>query len=130
MSILSHTAKTELKDAKNEIKDASTDISQEFKSFVADIETMIKETASLSGDDLARAQIKINQRILSAKQHINRAANSIAHQAVEQTRKAAVRTNEYVHEQPWAVIGTGALVSFVLGLLLGNSHHREDRSAK
>lgn len=129
MSILSHTAKAELKDAKNDIKEASTEIAQEFKSFVADIESMIKETASLHGDDLARAQIKINQRILSAKQHISKAGSSIAHQAAEQTRKAAVRTNEYVHEQPWAVIGTGALVSFVLGLLLG-SGHREEISTK
>lgn len=129
MSILPHTAKAELKEAKNDIKETSTDVAHEFKSFVADIENMIKETASLKGDDLARAQIKINQRIISAKQHIQRAGGSIAHQAVEQTRKAAVRTNEYVHEQPWAVIGTGAVVSFVLGLLLG-SGHRAERSAK
>lgn len=129
MSILSHTAKADLNKGKEEIKEASADISQEFKTFVADVESMIKETASLTGDDLARAQIKLNQRIVAAKQHINKAGHSIAHQAAEQTRKAAVRTNEYVHEQPWAVIGTGAVVSFVLGLLLGSSH-RDNRSAK
>lgn len=103
--------------------DASIDIVHEFKSFVSDIETMVKETASLTGDELAQAKIKINQRIMAAKQCINNASDTMAQQAWS----AGIRTNEYAHEEPWAVIGTSAFVSFVLGLLLGNRH---EKSAK
>jgi ElaB/YqjD/DUF883 family membrane-anchored ribosome-binding protein len=123
MSILSHTVKTEPGNSKDKIHQASTDIAHEFKSFVADIESLIKETASLTGDDLAQAKIKINHRINAAKHHINAASGTM----LDQARKTAVRTNEYVHEKPWAIIGTGALVSFVLGMLLG---HRDENSAK
>lgn len=123
MSILSHTAKTESSNSKDKIHEASIDIAHEFKSFVSDIESLVKETASLTGDDLAQAKIKINQRINAAKHRINNASDTMLAQA----RKTAVRTNEYVHEKPWAIIGTSALVSFVLGMLLG---HRDGNSAK
>lgn len=119
----------DLSDKHNSMKEASMDIAHEFKNFVSDVENLIKETASLTGDDLARAQLKFNQRISAAKAQITKASSTIATQATDQARKAAVRTNEYVHEQPWAVIGTSTLVSFVLGLLLGNGH-REERSTK
>jgi len=123
MSILSHTAKTEPGNSKDKIHEASADIANEFKSFVSDIESLIKETASLTGDDLAQAKIKINQRINAAKHRISNASDTMLNQA----RKTAVRTNEYVHEKPWAIIGTSALVSFVLGMLLG---HRDGNTGK
>lgn len=123
MSILSHTAKKEVGISKDKIHEASTDITNEFKNFVSDIENLVKETASLTGDDLAQVKIKINQRINAAKHRINSAGETMLTQA----RKTAARTNEYVHEKPWAIIGTSAVVSFVLGMLLG---HRDESSAK
>jgi len=123
MSILSHTAKTETGNTKDKIHEASVDITNEFKSFVSDIERLVKETASLTGDDLAQAKIKINQRINAAKHRISSASDTVLAQA----QKTAARTNEYVHEKPWAIIGTSAVVSFVLGMLLG---HRDENSAK
>lgn len=122
MSILSRTVKTE-PSSKDKIHEASIDIANEFKSFVSDIESLLKETASLTGDDLAQAKIKLNQRISTAKQSISNASDTI----LDQARKTAARTNDYVHEKPWAIIGAGALVSFVLGMLLG---HRDENSAK
>lgn len=122
MSILSRTVKIE-PSSKDKIHEASIDIANEFKSFVSDIESLLKETASLTGDDLAQAKIKLNQRISTAKQSISNASDTI----LDQARKTAARTNDYVHEKPWAIIGAGALVSFVLGMLLG---HRDENSAK
>lgn len=123
MSILSHAVKTDPGNSKDKIHEASTDLANEFKSFVADIESLVKETASLTGDDLAQAKIKINQRIIAAKHSIRTTSDTM----LDQARKTATRTNEYVHEKPWTIIGTGALVSFVLGMLLG---HRSENSAK
>lgn len=117
MSILSHSAQPETSSTKDKIHDASTDIAQEFNSFVTDIERYIKETASLTGDDLARAKIKINQRINAAKQNISSSSTVI----LDQARKTASVTNEYVHDKPWAVIGAGAAISFILGVLIGQN---------
>lgn len=115
MSILSHTRKTPPLGSSDKIQDVSADIAEEFKNFVNDVELLVKESAYLSGDDLARAKIKLNQRINAAKHYLNNARNKL----VDQTQKAATATNTYVHEKPWTAIGTGAVVSFVLGLLLG-----------
>lgn len=125
MSIFSSSTKNDVSTTKEKLHDASAEISTEFKSFVNDIESLIKETASLTGDDLARAKIKLNQRIIAAKQNVNGASNVI----MEQARRTAARTNEMVHDKPWAVIGTGALVSFVLGVLLTQSC-KSERSAR
>lgn len=115
MSNLSNTRKTPLAKSTEKIQDASTDIAHEFNNFVIDVERLVKEAADLTGNDLARAKLKLNQRINTAKHYISSAGTTLS----EQTQKAAALTNEYVHEKPWAVIGTGAVVSFVLGLLLG-----------
>lgn len=124
MSILSNTrsntTKTTPPHSTDKIQEAPADIAHEFQNFVADVERLVRDTAQLSGDDLARTKIKLNQRINAAKQYVNSAGNTLA----DQTQKAAALTNEYVHEKPWAAIGTGAVVSFVLGLLLG--HRNED----
>jgi ElaB/YqjD/DUF883 family membrane-anchored ribosome-binding protein len=114
MSILSHNVKSDLSARKDKIHAATADVASEFKSFVSDVESLLKETASLTGDDLARAKIKLNQRINAAKESVNSASGTM----LEQARKTATITNEYVHEQPWAVIGTSVVVSFILGILL------------
>lgn len=37
----------------------------------------------------------------------------------EQAIKASKATDEYVHENPWAVVGAAVGVGFLLGLLIG-----------
>ena len=114
MSILSDISKSSA-ETKEKIHQASTDIAKEFKTFVSDVETLVRETTHLTGDELAQAKIKLNQRINSARHYVSGVSNSV----VGQAQKAATHTNELVHEKPWAAIGTGAVVSFALGILLG-----------
>jgi len=117
MSILSNPVKTEHGEKTH---DVSTDIANEFKSFINDIERLLKEHASLTGDDFAQAKLKINQRINAARQCLGNASEVM----LDQARKTATRTNEYVHKKPWTIICAGALVSFVLGILIG---HRDEK---
>lgn len=106
--------KPELNNGKSQLHNIGNDISKEFKTFVTDIENLVRESASLNGEELAKAKAKINQRIEAAKQIAHEAGGSL----MQQARKTADVTNNYVHEQPWTVVGTGALVSFMLGFLL------------
>ena len=106
--------KSDINNGKAHLQNLGNDISKEFKTFVADIENLVRESASLTGEDLNRAKAKINQRIEAAKQCANETGSTI----MQQARKTADLTNHYVHEQPWTVVGTGALVSFMLGFLL------------
>lgn len=114
MTIQSETLKSSLINTGNELKDATVDISKEFKIFIGDIEELLKETASLSGEDLEKAKGKIAARINLAKQIIGDANKSL----IQQARQTAELTNQYVHEQPWTVLGAGVALSFLLGLLV------------
>jgi len=115
MAIQADTLKSSLIDTTNELKDASLDISKEFKAFLSDIEGLLKETASLSGDDFENAKVRITNRIDLAKQVIFEANKSL----VQQARESAELANRYVHEEPWTVLGAGVTISFLVGLLLG-----------
>ena len=89
-------------------------VSREFQNVLADIEDLIKATTSLTGDDLARAKARLGERVAFAKKHATDTGNAIALRA----RDAAGKTDAYVHEQPWKVIGASAAVAFLLGLLI------------
>lgn len=99
--------------AKHQAAGIASGVSREFSSFIADIEDLIKETASLTGDDLERAKKMLNARVSEAKKSIEGISSSVS----EQVRKSSALTNEYVHEQPWKVIGAVAAVSFLLGVV-------------
>jgi ElaB/YqjD/DUF883 family membrane-anchored ribosome-binding protein len=93
---------------------AGCGITGEFQSFLSDVEDLFKATTSLTGEDLARAKAKLSARIEAAKESVEDMSASVTQQA----RRTATMTNNYVHEQPWTVIGAGAAVSFLLGYLL------------
>jgi ElaB/YqjD/DUF883 family membrane-anchored ribosome-binding protein len=97
-----------------DVKADSSSLASEFRNFVADVEDLIKATTSLSGEDLAKAKAKLNERIASAKHTAEDLGESIAARA----RKTAECTNAYVHEQPWTAVGAGAAAGLLLGYLL------------
>jgi len=86
----------------------------EFHNFLADVEDLIKATISLTGEDLARARVKLGERIASAKQSAQAMGGVIAHRA----RDTTAVTDSYVHEQPWTAIGIGTVLGVLLGFAL------------
>jgi ElaB/YqjD/DUF883 family membrane-anchored ribosome-binding protein len=86
----------------------------EFQKFVDDIEELIKETTTLTGDELTRASDKLRERIALAKLSTSVMGGVIAGQAT----KAAEATDEYVNAKPWSAVGISAVVGLVIGLLL------------
>ncbi|WP_350448461.1 DUF883 family protein [Pseudomonas solani] len=100
--------------AKVENAASSSAISREFYNFLADIEDLIKETTSLTGDELAHARVKLNARVAAAKASAEEVGDSITLRA----RQTASMTNDYVHEQPWKVLGASAAIAFLLGVLI------------
>lgn len=120
MTTLSNAFKSESKHNKDQLHASSHEVAREFKSFVHDVENLIKETTSLTGEDLARAKAKLSQRISSAKDTISDASGNIAAQA----RHSAKVADNYVHEKPWVAIGAGAALSFAIGFFLANRESR------
>ena len=88
-------------------------LSNEFHNFLADLESLLKETANLSGEELSQAREKIRRRVESAKESAVHLGSEIA----EGAGKVAATANHEVHEEPWKAIGAGAAVGLLLGLL-------------
>ena len=88
-------------------------ISNEFQNFLADIETLMKQTATLTGDELSHAKEKIRERVAAAKVSVAHYSGGVAHDA----QRIAATVNREVHAEPWKAIGAGAAVGILLGLL-------------
>jgi ElaB/YqjD/DUF883 family membrane-anchored ribosome-binding protein len=95
-------------------KASRASMSREFHNFLADIEDLVKDTTSMTGEDLTKARAKLNERVAAAKESVEEMGNAFAKRA----RATATDTNAYVHEQPWKVIGAGAAIGFLLGFVL------------
>lgn len=93
---------------------ALTNMAREFRSFVADVESLIKATNTLTGEELNRAKAKLEQRISSARTSVEELGGNIA----ERARQTAKTADTYVHEQPWTAIGAGAGIGVLVGYLL------------
>jgi len=89
-------------------------LSREFHDFVGDIEHLVLEASSLTGDELAGIKDKLKQRVASAKSAIGDVGESISDQA----HRGANAANDYVQEQPWKVVGGAAVIAFLLGLVV------------
>jgi ElaB/YqjD/DUF883 family membrane-anchored ribosome-binding protein len=100
--------------AANSKHDASSGLVREFNNFVADVEDLIKSTTQLTGEDLAKAKAKLNERVSAAKESMAEMGETIANR----TRKTAADANDYVHEKPWNAVGISVAVGFLLGYLI------------
>lgn len=105
-------AKSELGES---VRNAKNTISDEMKSFVSDVEDVVKRVADVSDADVALVRQRIQAVIESAKEGVTTTAAQVKRQA----QRAAEQTDEYVHESPWQAIGIGAAVAAALGITIG-----------
>lgn len=86
----------------------------DLKVVVADAEELLRATASQAGEKVAAARERIQASLAAAKIKLADAERAV----VEQTKKAAKATDEYVHENPWKAVGIAAVAGLVLGVLI------------
>jgi ElaB/YqjD/DUF883 family membrane-anchored ribosome-binding protein len=89
-------------------------LSTEMHGLLDEVDGLVRETASLTADELARAKDRIGERLTAAKQ----SAQEMGDKLVKRARRGAEATNTYVHERPWKAVGIGAAVAFLLGFVL------------
>jgi ElaB/YqjD/DUF883 family membrane-anchored ribosome-binding protein len=78
------------------------------KVLVADVEELLKATASLTGERVTAARVRLQAALIDAKDTI--ALNA---------RHVAQATDSYVHEHPWKSVGVTAGAAAGIGLLVG-----------
>lgn len=98
----------------------NADVSREklisdFKVVMGDAEELLKLTAGQAGDKVSEVRSRLGERMGAMKDHI--ADMEVA--VVEQTKRVAHATDDYVHKNPWQSVGVAAGIAFLLGLLAG-----------
>ena len=86
----------------------------DLKVVVADAEELLRATASQAGEKVVVARERIQASLASAKVKLSEAERAV----LEQTKKAAKATDEYVHEHPWNAVAIAAGIGLILGLLI------------
>ncbi len=107
-----HTNTAEVVTAK--VNQIASNTSSELHNFITDVEDLVKQTATLTGEDLARAKAKLTARLADAKESVIEMSDGISKRA----RSSAAATNHYVHDQPWKAIGAGTAVGLLVGFAL------------
>ena len=72
-------------------------------------------------DNAQEWQEEASSKIQQKARQFQQTAQDWQRRATESTRRAAEAADQYVHENPWPVIGSVGLAFFALGFLLGRS---------
>ena len=86
-----------------------------YREFVANVEELLKATASQAGEKVAVARERIQDSLHTAKVKLAQAEDVI----VQRSKHAARVTDDFVHESPWQAVGIAAGIGLVIGLLIG-----------
>ena len=86
----------------------------EFSAVLAEAEEMLKRAANETGDKARDLRSQVETKLLRAKLSLQ----ELEGQAVDQAKRAARATDDYVHDNPWQAIGVAAAVGILLGLLM------------
>lgn len=87
---------------------------EDFEAVVSDAEELLRATANQTGERVTAARARIEESLRDAKKKLAELQDDL----VAQTRAAARRTDELVHEHPWQAVGVAAAVGLLFGMLI------------
>ncbi|MEX2489561.1 MAG: DUF883 family protein [Pseudomonadales bacterium] len=94
-------------------KDKTAALKREFDNLLADIDSLLKESANLTGEEFSEARERLQDKVDAAKEAVFEISDDISRRA----HKTASKANREVHEDPWKAIGAGAVAGLLLGML-------------
>lgn len=91
---------------------AKQQLLDDFAKVVADAEGLLKAVRDMPGEKAGAMRASVEARLGSAKERLR----LLQDDAVRKTSAAARATDDYVHDNPWPLIGAAAVVGFLFGL--------------
>jgi ElaB/YqjD/DUF883 family membrane-anchored ribosome-binding protein len=94
-------------------------------SFLENVEDLTKALKDVDTPEIARLRAKVKIALAAAKS----AAADTAAQLRDQAQQVGRRTDSFVRENPWAVVGVAALVGMAVGIFAsrrGDASRRDD----
>jgi ElaB/YqjD/DUF883 family membrane-anchored ribosome-binding protein len=95
------------------------DISREsllddFSAMLTEAEDLLRRAGNETGERAKDLRAQVEAKLLGAKLRLQ----ELEGEAVDRAKAAARVTDDYVHDNPWRVIGTAAAAGFLIGLLV------------
>jgi ElaB/YqjD/DUF883 family membrane-anchored ribosome-binding protein len=94
------------------VQAAKQQLLDDFSKVVSDAEGLLRAVRDLPGERADAMRASVEARLGAAKEKLR----AIQDGALERTTAAARAADNYVHENPWPLIGGAALVGFLVGL--------------
>ncbi len=94
-----------------EFNQAKGKMAGDIKTVVTDGEDLLKAAANVSSAGFAAVREKIDEKFSSTKDKLLDASRP----TIDKARRTAVVANDYVHGNPWAVIGVAVAASALIG---------------
>jgi ElaB/YqjD/DUF883 family membrane-anchored ribosome-binding protein len=94
--------------------DASSTLTREFHNIIKDVESLLKETSSLGGDEYANIREKLVERLANAKEEMTKVGLNIAETVQESTADVSAE----ISKEPWKAVGSAAVAGLLLGYLI------------
>ena|SRR5579862_4076849 len=82
--------------------------------FLDNVDDLTKAIKDIEAPDIARVRAKVKMALAAAKSALSDGAAQVKGQAQMVTRT----TDNYVHENPWQVVGIAAVVGIAVGMIL------------
>jgi ElaB/YqjD/DUF883 family membrane-anchored ribosome-binding protein len=87
---------------------------EDLRTVFADVEELLKATASQTGDRITAARAKAEESLKVAKARLAEVQAAVA----AQTKAAAKAADDYVRANPWQAVGIAAAVGLMFGMLI------------
>lgn len=95
---------------------ARAQLVEDFQKVVSDSEALLRALASAPGDKALAIRAGVEERLAATKERLRELQGA----AVEKTTAAARAADEYVHENPWPLIGAAAVAGLIIGLVIAD----------
>jgi ElaB/YqjD/DUF883 family membrane-anchored ribosome-binding protein len=89
-------------------------LTRDFRTFVADCETLLKNATALSGAGASVARAQLSDKMAAAKVKLD----TVRSNANDRAARTRATTEEYVRREPMKALGYAVAAGAVLGLLM------------
>ena len=98
------------------VNEARNQLVEDFNKVVSDTEALLRAMASVPGDKASELRASVQDNLNAAKRRVR----EIQGAAYEKGTAAVRATDEYVHENPWTLIGVAAAVGLIVGMVIAS----------
>jgi len=86
----------------------------DFGAVLDEAEDLMQQAAKETGDRASNLRAQVEEKLGAAKQRLQ----ELSDDAMDRSKAAARATDDYVHDNPWQVVGVAVAIGFVFGMLV------------